>query len=267
MYKMDCERVRGEEIAERYLLGRLTDRDRDAFESHFFECERCFDELRALQAVATELQRTEVARPQVSGRVPALVWAAVALLIAMSAGIWISTRQSRAPAPTVIGQQQPAPSGTDRSAQLAADALALAELARVDPPPYVTIALRSAGEDRFEAAMADYTRGDYTSAAERLRAIGDADPSPPRVPFYLGVSELMIGAPDAAMEALGRVTTAGQAAYAEHAHLLLAKAWLGKHRVPEARRELTACIALRGAHAEEARQLLERIDAATRTKN
>ena len=35
---MNCGRVTREEIIESYLVGRLSDEDRDAFEAHYFEC-------------------------------------------------------------------------------------------------------------------------------------------------------------------------------------------------------------------------------------
>ena len=54
---MDCTRVAREEIAERYLVGGLSDEDRNAFEEHYFECVRCFEELEALQAIQAELRR------------------------------------------------------------------------------------------------------------------------------------------------------------------------------------------------------------------
>ena len=57
---MDCARVAREEALEGYLLGRLNEEDREAFEEHYFECAGCFDELRALQAVRAELENGSV---------------------------------------------------------------------------------------------------------------------------------------------------------------------------------------------------------------
>ena len=54
---MDCARVAREEIVERYVVGGLSDEDRSAFEEHYFECARCFEELEALQAIQAELRR------------------------------------------------------------------------------------------------------------------------------------------------------------------------------------------------------------------
>jgi Putative zinc-finger len=55
--RMDCARVAQEEILEAYLLGRLNEEDREAFEEHYFECAGCFDELQTVRAVCGELAR------------------------------------------------------------------------------------------------------------------------------------------------------------------------------------------------------------------
>ena len=46
--RMDCERVARDEVAERYLLGTLTEDESTAFEEHYFECARWFDALQSL---------------------------------------------------------------------------------------------------------------------------------------------------------------------------------------------------------------------------
>lgn len=38
-----------DEIAERYVAGRLNEEDRRAFEARYFTCVRCFEELKAYQ--------------------------------------------------------------------------------------------------------------------------------------------------------------------------------------------------------------------------
>ena len=45
--------------AERYLLGELTDAERDQFEEHFFDCSACADDVRGtpLPAGARELRQ------------------------------------------------------------------------------------------------------------------------------------------------------------------------------------------------------------------
>jgi anti-sigma factor RsiW len=51
---MNCAQVTKEEITEKYLLGRLTEAEQGAFELHFFECERCFEEVESLRMLQTE---------------------------------------------------------------------------------------------------------------------------------------------------------------------------------------------------------------------
>ncbi|HET9365971.1 MAG TPA: zf-HC2 domain-containing protein [Candidatus Angelobacter sp.] len=34
-------------MAERYLLGELTENERDAYEAHLFDCQTCFDQVKA----------------------------------------------------------------------------------------------------------------------------------------------------------------------------------------------------------------------------
>lgn len=58
--RMDCARVVQEEILEGYLLGRLSEEDRDAIEEHYFECAGCFDELQTVRAVRGELARVRI---------------------------------------------------------------------------------------------------------------------------------------------------------------------------------------------------------------
>jgi hypothetical protein len=54
---IDCARVTRDDIVEQYVAGRLTEASRDAFEQHYFECARCFDELRQYQLIQEELQQ------------------------------------------------------------------------------------------------------------------------------------------------------------------------------------------------------------------
>jgi TolA-binding protein len=55
---MTCEEITQHEIMERYLLGRLEQPARDAFDEHLFECEACFERLQTLRAVRRELAAT-----------------------------------------------------------------------------------------------------------------------------------------------------------------------------------------------------------------
>ncbi len=48
---MDCLRVERLGVIERYLADRLDETDREAFERHFFECDRCFAALERARTV------------------------------------------------------------------------------------------------------------------------------------------------------------------------------------------------------------------------
>src|SRR5262245_57724864 len=88
MGSMDCERVSAEEIPERYLQGTLSDTDREVFELHYFECDRCFERVRALEAAQSELRRTP---PVVTGARQSAVgpsaWIAAAAVVVAAAGL------------------------------------------------------------------------------------------------------------------------------------------------------------------------------------
>src|SRR5687768_5225363 len=91
---MDCERVARDEVPESYLAGRLNEEDRDAFEAHYFECARCFDELQILQAIRAELQRADVGVVAAKTRRDSFWWAAVAaaaatVLVTAGAVLWV----------------------------------------------------------------------------------------------------------------------------------------------------------------------------------
>lgn len=247
---MDCGRIESEEIAERYLLGRLTDEDRDAFESHFFACDRCFDRLRTLRSVRAELRSDPAIEPvavaAIRRRVPPWALAAAAVLaIGIGAGLWTLRRTNEvAPAQTATNPRTPEP----RS---------LAELARVEPPPYIPVTLRSA-EDwrvRFERAMADYSAARYADAVRGLEVVAAQQPSAANAWFFLGISSLMLDRTDEAIRALQRCLDSGDTAYAEDAQFFLAKAFLRKGDREAASRALAAVAASNGPRAGEARDL------------
>lgn len=171
---MDCDRVRTEEIAERYLLGRLTEPDRDAFEAHFFECDACLDHLRTLEALQAELASTALLPERATAirRAPMWVWAVAALVLAATtAGLWFAISPgTRAPAPRVT-QERAAPAPETSSPRPEPNAAVL-ELARVEPPPYFPVTLRGARDraaETFDAAMTQYAEGDFAAAASSRR--------------------------------------------------------------------------------------------------
>ncbi|HET7698352.1 MAG TPA: tetratricopeptide repeat protein [Vicinamibacterales bacterium] len=266
---MDCERVGREEILDSYLLGRLNEADAHAFEAHCFECVRCFEDLEALTAIQRELRRSGGDSAS-DARVPVLRWAPAAGLAAaavLAAGVmfWM-----RAPAttPEPPGAQvssaretpvrTPAPTG-----QAGVPDPSLAQLARVEPPPYEPVTLRGAADEataRFRRGMDHYRKGDYDRAIVDLRDASQLDPGAAHVRFFLGICHLMSGQDGAAVEQLRATLALGDSAYLEEAHWYLAKAYLRRKDVGAARAQLTALVALRGARRAEAQRLLSDIE-------
>ena len=258
---MDCTRVGDEEIAERYLLGTLTAQDRDAFEAHFFECDRCFEELRTLQSLHVELQHSApiqapASSAQLRRRLPASAWAAAAVLvIAIGTGFW-TVRRIHEPSRALTTRTPPTiPQPTSDRADVGA--ARVAQLARVEPPPYIPVTLRSA-EDwrvRLEKAMAEYSGARYAEAAHGLEVVTAAKPSATNAWFYLGISYLMLERTDDAIRALQRCIDTRDAAYAQDAQFFLAKAFLRKGDREAALRALEAVATSTGPRADEARTL------------
>jgi anti-sigma factor RsiW len=235
---MTCEDVRQGDVAERYVSGRLGEDEQSAFERHYFTCDACAGTVKTLTAVRQALGQRSAAR---SWRFAA---AAAGLAACAAVAVFLMQPKPPAPAPVVTRPVTPSPEPA-------------AVLARVEPPPYVALAVRG-DADRFEAAMQHYTRGDYDAAARALRALGPREPRA-NIQFYLGASELMAGRAAESVPPLEAAVRLGAREQSEHAQFLLGKAWIAQGRIDAARTALTACAALRGAHADEAARLLARL--------
>ena len=269
---MDCGRVSREEILEGYLAGRLTEQDREAFEEHYFECAHCFDELRMLQTIRDVLPEvTPESEPRRTHR--ATRWAPAAGLAAaavLTVGTLLLMRpsspsnppestKSTSPSPSAV----PVPETPNRPPPAATPAPSLEQLARVDPPLYEPVRLRGAADEatrRFERGMEQYRKADYAGAIDGLHAAAELEPDAPQIRFFLGVSHLMLGQDDAAIDRLRATIALGDSAYLEEAHWYLAKALLRRKNFGAAETQLKTVIQLRGSKSGEARQLLTEVE-------
>jgi tetratricopeptide (TPR) repeat protein len=275
---MTCEDVVQNETVERYLLDQLDDDARESFEEHYFECGRCFGLLQTFRGLQDELARTREAALLEAPR-SSWVWrwawapAMAVLFIAVSIGLWqrplqeVSTPPPGEASPTASvpqpGAPEPAPVPPAAPPQPA-----LADLARVEPPAYTPGRLRGTADEatrRFQEAMERYQREDYVAAVTGLSTAADLDPEAPHVLFFLGISHLVTGERDAAIEALDKTVALGESPYLEEAHFYLAKAHLQAGNVDEARRELDRTIRLRGEHGKAARAILDQLDSISRS--
>jgi TolA-binding protein len=182
--------------------------------AHVAACEACrrladdFDSLGLGEPDAAAADRVAVRLWGRATRPQAGFWA-IAATLALTSGlafaVWLwRTAPLEAPAalPMAGGiTPQPAP---------------IVALWSVAPPP-VRVPLSSLEVPRGEGPAADgvalvaalepYQAGDYAAAAERLTALARDAPGSGEVQFYLGVSHLLAGRPDAAASELDRALT------------------------------------------------------------
>ena len=242
---MNCEAVQTGNVAERYVLGGLSEPERNAFEEHYFECDRCLDEVRmlqSLQGIAAERSRKVVVMPR---RRNWAVWGAVAAMVVVGLGIAAMWRSGRPAAQPIARVPERGPD--------------LQLLAKVEPPKYTASTLRSGLGDadaQFRAAMEQYGRGEYAAAAEGLRAVAESGAA---ARFYLAISDLMTGKAAEAADQLRAVVGMGDGPYLEQAQFFLAKALLAQNDAAGAKQALERTIALKGDRETEARGLLEQL--------
>lgn len=267
--RMDCARVAQEEILEGYLLGRLSEEEREAFEEHYFGCEHCFDELRTVRAARDELARLGVDAD--SGTHAFFDWKAVAgfaTAAILIIGLALSLREpSSPPRETSIAPTSTPPQTTRTETQPPAAntpaASTVEQLARVEAAPYQPVPLRGPLDEatqHFRRGMEAYHNADYAKAIDELRAARELDPNAAHISFFLGVSDLMVGRDDAAITALRATIALGDSPYLEEAHFYLAKGFLRRKDLDAAATQLKQVIRLRGSESEEARRLLAEIE-------
>jgi TolA-binding protein len=251
---MNCDDVARNEIAEQYVAGQLPDAEREAYEAHFFECPRCVDELRTLQAIRDDLAR----RPRKSVAFP--WWTAIAAMLALALGAawWFAAHRQQ---PPVEVKASPAPNPVSAPAGGPARELQLEALAKVEPLPYTEPRFRGAGEAemKFRAAMKLYSHNDFAGAVPGLSAASHLDPKASAIRFFLGLSELFAGDAEGAARELEQVASNADALEAADAHYYLGIVRLKQHDAAGALAELRKAIAGQSSKAADAQRLIAAI--------
>jgi tetratricopeptide (TPR) repeat protein len=251
---MTCTDVEEREIAESYLLGRLTEADREAFERHYFECSRCYSELETLRVVREAL----VPPPRRSPGVSRWQWLAVAaaLMLAVSAVIAWQALRFREPAQTagrVVGSVPGGPPPSPNSEEIA-------HLAAVAPPPYAPSRFRDGGERAaFALGMRRYVAHDFAGAIRPLERAVRESPSADDARFYLGASYLLAGRSRNAISTFEPLAARARSPYAEEAQFLIAKACLQSGDLRAALAALDKTIAIHGDREQDARAIRSRV--------
>lgn len=257
---MNCEQIRRDEWATRYLRGELGEAERDTFEMHYFGCERCFGELEALRITQGELARQASAiRAEAHGRETAKgwrwIWVAVPALAAGVAMVAVLTWMRPEQSPIEQAKQTPAPPTVSTPAATSEEPLVV--LARYEPPAYQETFLRGAApSENFRKAMAAYQRKDWEGA---LQLLGQEPNSDARASFYRGACELLTQNAQEAIADASRVIALGETPYLEEAYFLRAKAQLHQRHSAEAIADLEKLAALHGDWEARARQLLKQV--------
>jgi hypothetical protein len=220
MLSMDCDRVQDENIIERYLAGKLTPEEKEAWEAHYFECPACAEALETWQKIEGAVREAE---PQIRRTIPrrhTRLWAvaAIAAALVVAAGIGFLRR------PAVVRPQY------------AIVVRELPTLARLEPAGYEetpTRGIPTRADVLFRDAMRHYKNREWMAASEGLRASlrEDATVQAPR--FFLGISLLLAGQIAEGTRELEAVAS-GDSPFAEEARFNLARGYLLLGRAQDA---------------------------------
>lgn len=260
---MDCKRVESEQIAEKYVSGDMEEGERTAYEKHFFECTRCYEELRtylAVQEALGQARGTVQMAPLRSKPAWRWIWVPVGVLagLTLTAGVWFwqfATPTPGSPSEALLHQSSPA--------QPPPATVSLAEMMRIEPPPYAPTILRGLTEEeadrRFREAMKHYQQGDYDRALRGLNAAATLRPQGADIAFFLGACYLLTGQTNAATKELQRTVALGDTPFLEEAHFYLAKAYLRENNLPAAEKELRKALLLKGDLQGQIQDLLDQL--------
>ena len=250
---MTCDQIERDDIAERYVAGRLGDEDRARFEAHYFDCARCLERVEQLESVRDALTSGVVATTSVT-RPSRRLWHVVGGLAA-AAILVLAVREIQSPSPSLVEPNTTAP---DIVVPQSAPTANLETLGAIAPPPFTPPILRSTSESRrvFLSAMETYSRGDYAAAIPALERAVRAEPASPAGHFFLAVCHLQLDRRPEAIEQLREVIRLGESPYLEDAHFFVAKASIRSGDIETARGELRTVMALDGDRRDEASRLL-----------
>ncbi len=263
----ECRKVKEQKVIARYIAEQLSPAEAEAFERHYLDCGRCFQELELTHAAAVGL----VGKQQTAGselriaRTSRWKWswtAAVLAGVAFAAVFYLqSTRApvllNRTGIPSLSRQPEnaathnlPDPSTLERMASLQAPP---------SPPSTIRSADSNAARLQYQNGMKAYADGKYKVAISLLSEAGRLSPGHSPTRFYLGICYLMTSQIDEARREFSMLN-APDNPYAEDSHWFMAQGYLKIKDAPHAREELNAVVSLNDTRSADARQLLLRLD-------
>jgi anti-sigma factor RsiW len=242
MLSMNCDRVLRENIIERYLTGKLTPEEKEAWEAHYVDCPACAGSLETMQTIQGALREAEpeirrTIRPRRNMRIWAGGAIAAAVVVALGIGFF------RRPAPV--------------HPRYAMALRVLPALANVEPAAYEetpTRGIPTHAETVFREAMRHYQNREWNTAIDGLRASLREDATAPAPRFFLGISLLLAGQITDGTRELEAVASGGSP-FVEDARFNLAKGYLLLGRNQDALAALAKVAEGEGDFAARARAL------------
>jgi len=246
-----------------YEVDALPPEQKSKFESHLLECDYCFQSLYSLSQVVEQMRENPQAFsdalsvPQkipfgekvrafwdklVSGIsvIPAEVFKPVAIAVPVVAALIAAVLIISGPT-------------TNYS-----------DLARIEPVPYIPLAIRGSmetteAEKLFDEGMQFYGSGKYSQAIIKLsQAISKMDKNP-QAHFYLGLSYLLSNETDSAIVHFREATETDSKSLLERCHWYLGNAYLLKDDEEKALEEFGKVLEFEGDYWFEANEIIENI--------
>lgn len=275
---MRCTNPQLGRLITRYELGALDESEREVFVDHLIQCEYCHNEVYSMAPFMSLLRERRQAAlrgegsgdratvHQVSLPHQSLRWlsrpilAAAALLIAFSAGLLVfySVRQR-----SVHDTTEHSPGTTPATEVVQGAAPAWSEWpipkAPYTPPNQRPVLRGAESETAFERAMMAYQQNAFVVAAERLEVFCRLEPEHAEAHFYWGVSLLLLGRHEDAIEPLKRAVQLSVGAQRTRSQYYLALAYLKTNRPQLALTQLDAVIETNELYRAEAQKLKHQI--------
>lgn len=252
---MTCSTVQKDDLVERYLNGKLSGAEREAFEDHYFNCAPCFQELeatRSVRPVLKEISASPALRKPAKKRMWFVAAAAIAATLVLVITVIFKPGSHTLPPKVEIAARVPA--------QPAAPLLALNE---IQPPPFVVNQLRGNESDpakqAFRDAMEAYPIREWTRTTQALTGVLSTYPDSGDAIYFRAICLLLSGSATKALPEFDRVIALGTATpYEEEARFYRAQALLVDSNASAARAELARVIKMHGEYEAQARALLQR---------
>lgn len=238
------------DLAESYLADELTEKKKEAFEAHYFQCDNCFAELKLLE----RLYSKEIPIIQ-TVRKPSRAWAwewrlkplfkpvlaLASLLIVVVSTLWVVDNYRR-------GKY-------------------LESISEVEPPVYIRTETRDTSpgfqNQTFDRAMVFYNNKQYSAALELLNSLDAGSPGTgfnPRVLFFKAVCCLETGAPRTAVKHFAVIIEKKNPSYYDEAIFYKGIALLRLNEKKKALEQFQKLAAVTGPYSAPAKAILEKIN-------